>query len=731
MSLTSNFDYCIQLGIAQVREIFHLAFKSEDRYPHNVGPISRTFSGRNMIINVRVHDDEDRAADLTFQDEKHMRFSFPFDLTAEVEDAPDPALSRVTLQVRVEVPGRLDTWVETEEVLGISFFDITPADVNIVTLDGLPTIDIGNFLAAIHNRYDEIPHVYTDGSRGELILYDGNRDTTLVPPNSGGQEITAALENHGGHEYLKITAPIHVTVPLPSGGEYSSYGDVVFWREVIRTDTTITLEMGTEPADAALQTQVQLDDVAGQTAAEQAGIEAELHAAYEAGIIPHSRSFGGATLQIYDGTRDTALEPPYAGNPEIEGALETHDGSEYLHVTLPVHLSASLYSGFGDIQFWRPVTRTTTTLTINMSSVPAAGDLATQVNLGGIGGGVAAGSVLPFVDPMVGAFGSLSGPSFGAATAALTVLVVDGINQFGTITEPGFSEAAARQLLQEEIAGYLDDRRYPFYSPESGDPDIPLSTPVGFLLVADEVLAILVNRRSGTAADDHAPDNFLGSNQMALAVGRAKVDEVVGEAVVAEFPALSKDNGCYTGSQPLETDEGDATLQKVCIAPSDPDTHGESEGHLWVTGEAEVHIDCWPDPDVSFSGPIFLRAERIEEDGQCGLEVQAVAGEFDVDQSCCDVLLDLLIIVVGWIMLAVIESMIDDVGGELAKDIAAGQAENIEPFPPVVNGIAEVHGCLTGLNVTSGGFILPGELTIRRLSRSYEDLESDRDLPRP
>jgi hypothetical protein len=248
MSLTSNFDYCIQLGIAQVREIFHLAFKSEDRYPHNVGPISRTFSGRNMIINVRVHDDEDRAADLTFQDEKHMRFSFPFDLTAEVEDAPDPALSRVTLQVRVEVPGRLDTWVETEEVLGISFFDITPVDVNIVTLDGLPAIDIGNFLAAIHNRYDEIPHVYTDGSGGELILYDGNRDTTLVPPNSGGQEIAAALENHGGHEYLKITAPIHVIVPLPSGGEYSSYGDVIFWREVIHTDTTITVEMGTEPA---------------------------------------------------------------------------------------------------------------------------------------------------------------------------------------------------------------------------------------------------------------------------------------------------------------------------------------------------------------------------------------------------------------------------------------------------------------------------------------------------
>ncbi|MFW5942099.1 MAG: hypothetical protein ACOCXI_09875 [Chloroflexota bacterium] len=731
MSLTANFDYCIQLGIAQVREIFHLAFKSEDRYPHNVGPITRTFSGREMIINVRVLDDEDRAADLTFQDEKHMLFSFPFDLTAEVADAPDPALSRVTLQVRVEVPGKLHTWVETQEVLGISFFDITADDVNIVTLDGLPTINIDNFLAAIHNKYEDIPHVYTDGSGGELILYDGNRDTTLIPPNSSGQEIGAVLEEHSGQEYLKISAPIHVTVPLPSGGIYTSYGEVVFWREVQRSDTIISVNMGVEPAEAALRTQVELDDVAGQRAAEEVEIESQLHAAYEAEIIPHSSSQGFATLQIYDGDRDPELEPPYEGNPEIEGALETHNGDEYLHVTLPIYLTASLYAGFGDIQFWRPVTRTATTLTVNMSTVPTDSDLATQVNLGGIGGSTAAAAVLPFADPMVNAFGSISGPSFGAATAALTGLVIEGINSFGTITEPAFSEAAARQLLQEEIASYLGERRYPFYSPESGDPDEPLSTPVGFLLVADEVLAILVNRRSGTAADDHAPDNFLGGNDMALAVGRAKVDEVIGEAVVAEFPGLSPDNGCHTGSEELETDEGDATLQKVCVAPSDPDTHGESEGHLWVTGEAEVHIDCWPDPDISFSGPIFLRATPFEEDGQCGLEIEAVAGDFDVDQSCCDVLLDLLIIVVGWIMLVIIENMIDEVGGELAKDIAAGQAENIEPFPPVVNGIAEVHGCLTGLNVSSEGFVLPGELTIRRLGTSYEDLESDSDLPRP
>ena len=107
MSLTANFDFCVELGIEQVKEIFHLAFKSEDRYPHNVGPLTRDFTGHQVTINVRVLDDDDRPADLSFQDDKHILFSFPFDLTAETPDSPDPSLSRVTLQVQVDIPAKL------------------------------------------------------------------------------------------------------------------------------------------------------------------------------------------------------------------------------------------------------------------------------------------------------------------------------------------------------------------------------------------------------------------------------------------------------------------------------------------------------------------------------------------------------------------------------------------------------------------------------------------------
>lgn len=583
MNLTSNFDFCVELGIASVKEIFHLAFMSEDRYPHSIGPITRTYSGETVTIIVQVNDDETDGSDLSFQDQKHILFSFPFDVTVQIPTAPDPSLSQITLKCRVSVPTLLDTWAEDgEDVLGLNFANVTPADVVVETLAGLPSIDINNFIAAIHSRYEQIPHIYTAPSAfgtNTLILYDGNRDNTLVPPNMATPfEISATLETHSGTEFLKVTAPIHVDVPLPSGfGTYTSYGRVIFWRQVVRTDTNISVNMGTEPADAALKTQVELDNA-------------------------------------------------HPARPQV--------------------------------------------------------------------------------------------------IAALQPMLVSTLAGYGTVTEPAFSETAAREILKNEIAEYLKVREYPVYSPKSEDPSIILSTPVGFLLVAAGVLAILVNRRDASVAD-HAPDNFLGGNELALAVGEGKVREQINAAIEEEFPDLD------SGGQEIDTDEGSATLQELHVSLADSGEHDQDRGHLWVTGEAEVHIDCWPDPDVSFEGPIFINATPTNEDGQCGLTVQAVAGDFDIDESCCDVFLDLIIPIVGWIMLAIVESTIDSVGGRLIDEITSSQNKKLAPVPPVVNGIAEVTACLIDIIVTSQGFIFPGTISIRRLGRSFEDLEADNDLPRP
>ena len=581
MSNTSNFDYCVQFALGPVKAIFHLALKNEELFPHNVGPFNRDFGGHPATVNVRLLDDLDAGADLAFEDSKHIRFTIPFELTVEVPDAPDPSLSRVTLRAAVTAPGALATWaVDGKDQLGIDFSAVTAGVVTVPSVEGLPALDNSRFQAAIHTKYLAMPsHRFTQGEN-VLNLYDGTRDLTLVPPNKeGNPQIVTAIEAHGADQYLKVTLPIHATVPVAAG--FAHYGVVTFWRKIVAEPGTgtVSVVMGTEPSVAALATTVDFD-----------------------------------------------------GSP------------------------------FGESQV---------------------------VN-------------------------------------ALTPLIKTQLGGFGTITEPWFDEAAAKTLIGQEAATYLATKRFPFYTPDSGDPDHPLNTPVGFLLPAEGILAILMNRRTGTEADDVPPDAFLGSNQIALAVGRAKLDETIQTAMNERFPGVNTDDGSF-----IETDDGDATLYTLSVTPSDPGDHDEDEGHLWTEGTAEVHIDCWPDPDVSFSGPIFLRVVVTEDGETCSLEIKPEMGEFDAGQSCCDVFIDLIIPVIGIIMLIVIENMIDEVGGELAEEFAEEQARQISPIPTFVAGVAELQACLEDLKVSSRGLVFPGKLRVRREGRSFEDLAESGDLPRP
>jgi hypothetical protein len=134
---------------------------------------------------------------------------------------------------------------------------------------------------------------------------------------------------------------------------------------------------------------------------------------------------------------------------------------------------------------------------------------------------------------------------------------------------------------------------------------------------------------------------------------------------------------------------------------------------------------------VSFDGPMFLRVELEEDEESCNFTIVPEMGEFDAGQSCCDVFVDLLIPVVGWIMLGIIESMIDRVGGELADTTADAQARNVNAIPPVVSGVAELQACLESVQTSSQGLVFPGKLRIRREGRSFEDLAASGDLPRP
>ena len=264
MSNTSNFDFCVETSIDVTREIFHLAFKNEVLFPHNIGPLTRPLGSLSARVSVVVLDDETRPADLSFEDDKHIRFRIPNDITVEVAEAPDPALSRITLSSTASFLGRLDTWDDDagEPVLGVTFADVTAAEVTVEGLTGLPAIGSQQLENAIHAKYPLLQHRYTtpaNGGTAELLLYDGTLDASLMPPHPTARAITAVLEVHGADEFLKVVVPIHVDVPTGFDFDYESFGTVTFWRRVTRTDTTITVDMSVEPAQASLATVVELD----------------------------------------------------------------------------------------------------------------------------------------------------------------------------------------------------------------------------------------------------------------------------------------------------------------------------------------------------------------------------------------------------------------------------------------------------------------------------------------
>jgi hypothetical protein len=458
----------------------------------------------------------------------------------------------------------------------VDFSGVTAADVTVPSITGLPQLDASRFEAAIHTKYQALPsHTFTLGAN-VLVIYDGTLDTTLSPPNNASpSQIQAAIEDHGGKQYLKGTLPLHANVP--SAYAFSEYGHAVFYREIVEGDTSVSVVMGSEPADPAL-----------------------------------------ATVITFTGGH----------------------------------------------------------------------------------------------------------PAESIVAAQLQPLLVAQLGAFGTVTEPWFTEASAKQVMAAEIASYAAARRYPMYTPQSGDPSVTLSTPVGFLLPAAGVLAVLMNRRDSSVAD-FAPDDFTGGHQVALAVGRAKLDEMIQDAMNTQFP------GVNNGGADVHTKEGDATLYTLTVTPSDAGEHGQSAGHLWAEGTAEVHIDCWPDPHVSFHGAIHLNVQITETDTECTMQVKPTVSDFDASESCCDVFIDILIPVVGIVMLIVVETMIDKVGGELASDFADKQARDIQAIPPFVVGVAELQACLEDLITSSQGLVFPGKLRIRRDGRSFEDLADSGNLPRP
>jgi len=243
-----------------------------------------------------------------------------------------------------------------------------------------------------------------------------------------------------------------------------------------------------------------------------------IHAKYtEIGSAAHTHTLGDNVLLIYDDNLDPGLDPVNGATPyQITAALETYGTDQYVKFVLPVHATVPTvaYQSYGRINAWRLFEQSDTTVTVHMEKEPTDPALATKVEL--------------------------DTPSFAVPQieAQLNLQVPGALAAFDTPQYPLPSEAKAKESLRTRAAAYLQPLKFPVYSPQSGDPSIVLSTPVGFLLVADGVLAILMNRRD-SSVPDYAPDNFLGSEQLALAIGKARAYEVIAEGIEKQYPDLA------------------------------------------------------------------------------------------------------------------------------------------------------------------------------------------------
>jgi hypothetical protein len=115
-------------------------------------------------------------------------------------------------------------------------------------------------------------------------------------------------------------------------------------------------------------------------------------------------------------------------------------------------------------------------------------------------------------------------------------------------------------------------------------------------------------------------DAFADGSPFAVAVDAEKCNSIV-------QPVIDAENGKHRNIR-----GHDVEVHDISATLSDPGEHGVTTGHLWLAGQATIHIDCWPDSHISFSGPITLSPDK-QTDGT--YRFKPIAGQFAADDPCC------------------------------------------------------------------------------------------------
>lgn len=246
------------------------------------------------------------------------------------------------------------------------------------------------------------------------------------------------------------------------------------------------------------------------------------------------------------------------------------------------------------------------------------------------------------------------------------------------MTDPEVAIPTATQIhdaVADRIVALSADLEVPVFTPP-----VPLAGEVDFTTfvpttVNSQVLALQVEpREDGTVCD--TPDVVTGASDFSIAVAAIEVQPKL--QAITQGQLGMHDNFAGSGHD-VDVKTLDGTL-------SDPGEHGQTDGHVWITGSAEVSVDCWPDPTIHFSGPVFLDP-HTDPDGK--LFLTARAGNFDADKPCCG-----------------------NVDPDTIKSLVAGQESGRFAIPSGFSGVGELTLTFTAARIFAAGLVVDGTLAV-------------------
>jgi len=237
-----------------------------------------------------------------------------------------------------------------------------------------------------------------------------------------------------------------------------------------------------------------------------------------------------------------------------------------------------------------------------------------------------------------------------------------------TPTQQQVKDAISAQLVQ-----YGTNLNIPMLRPtppaNPGDMDLTTFVPT---TLQSQVLALQLEPQP-VACD--TPDLFFNGSQFAVSVDKERCDAMI-------QPVVAAMNGTEQNIQ-----GHDVTLSELTADLANPGDDGVADGHIWITGLATVHITCWPDAHIHFSGPITLTPDV--EGGQ--IRFHAHAGAFQADNPCC---------------------------GSVDPGAIAAFVESQQNYPPISGlpsnfaGVGTINIDLQNVDIFAAGIVLRGNLSV-------------------